>query len=74
MEKIMENLISVPIWAGEALIRTKNFFGKFQIFLMLDIIAAAILCNMTKNLILCSILFFKCFVLFWFCVCVFYLY
>ena len=26
MEKIMENLISVPIWAGEALIRAKNFF------------------------------------------------
>ena len=26
MEKIMENLISVLIWAGEALIGAKNFF------------------------------------------------
>ena len=66
MEKIMENLISVLIWAGEALIRAKKFFWEVPVFLMLDIIAAVILCSMTKNLILCSILFFKCFVLFWF--------
>ena len=33
MEKIMENLISVPIWAGEALIRTKKFFWEVPDFL-----------------------------------------